>query len=204
MRVRLQLMLIRLRDFSLAPVDGGVGIGVSGLGQCRVAAFSVCGLLRLANFFSTISHCAWRHVISLSKATKKRSKENAFRTRARKLTQRAVSKFLAPQKHGARKSHGCVNPSFSEHGYPHASPPVTEPAQGASRAIRVKPSTKFVRSVKSSTRLPPRAIMSQWSATRFSSIAKPGASSSCVRVLRYAPGCSPVTRLNACANADSD
>src|SRR5471030_1409045 len=82
---------------------------------------------------------------SKHKATKKRSKENAFRTRAHKLTQCAVSEFLAPQKHGARQSHGCVNPSFSEHGYPHASPPVTEPAQGAPRAIREKPTFTFVR-----------------------------------------------------------
>src|SRR5476651_2215869 len=122
----------------------GVGAGLLGSrvscrSQCRVAAFKVCGLLRLANFFITFSHCAWRRVISLSKATKKRSKENAFKTRAHKLTQRAVSKFLAPQKHGARQSHGCVKPSFSEHGYPHASPPVTEPAQGAPRAIRGQP-----------------------------------------------------------------
>src|SRR5476649_1103424 len=73
---------------------------------------------------------------SKHKATKKRSKENAFRTRAHKLTQRAVSAFLAPQKHGARQNHRCVNPSFSEHGYPHASPPVTEPAKGSPRAIR--------------------------------------------------------------------
>ena len=119
-------------------VDAGVpGSCVSGLSHCRVAAFGVCGLLRLPNFFSTISHCAWRRVISLSKATKKRSKESAFKTRARKLTQRAASTFLAPQKHGARQNHGCVKPSFSEQGYPHASPPVTEPAQGAPRAIRV-------------------------------------------------------------------
>src|SRR5471032_2816653 len=89
------------------------GSGVSGRGHCRVGAFGLSGLLELAIFFITISHCAWRHVISLSKATKKRSKENAFRTRAHKLTQRAVSTFLAPQKHGARQSHGCVNPSFS-------------------------------------------------------------------------------------------
>src|SRR5471030_1707860 len=89
------------------------GSYVSGLSHCRVAAFTVSGLLRLPNFFITFSHCAWRRVISLSKATKKRSKENAFRTRARKLTQRAVSTFLAPQKHGARQNDGCVNPSFS-------------------------------------------------------------------------------------------
>src|ERR1700710_1069364 len=78
---------------SLAPVDGfgfwvsarvvGVyarlpGSCVGGLSQCRVGAFGVCGLLRLANLFITISHCAWRHVISFSKAKKKRSKENAF------------------------------------------------------------------------------------------------------------------------------
>src|SRR6201747_400038 len=65
----------------LAPADGFRrfgGFGVSSLSQCRVAAFGVCGLLELANFFITVSHCAWRHVISLSKATKKRSKENAF------------------------------------------------------------------------------------------------------------------------------
>ena len=95
--------------FALAPVDGvgrggavlGLEVGsglvggfyagvpgscVSGLSHCRVAAFKVGGLLRFAYFFITISHCAWRHVISLSKATKKRSKENAFRTRAHKLT----------------------------------------------------------------------------------------------------------------------
>src|SRR5471032_635864 len=46
----------------------GVGAGlpgswVSGRSQCRVAAFSVSGLLELAFFFITISHCAWRHVI---------------------------------------------------------------------------------------------------------------------------------------------
>src|SRR5471032_554991 len=95
-------------------VNAGVlGSGVSGRGQCRVAAFSVSGLLELAILFITISHCAWRHVISLSKATKKRSKESAFKTRAHKLTQRAVSVFLAPQKHGARQNHRCLKPSFS-------------------------------------------------------------------------------------------
>src|SRR5471032_3146722 len=60
-------------------VDAGVlGSGVSGRSHCRVAAFGVSGLLELAFLFITISHCAWRHVISLSKATKKRSKESAF------------------------------------------------------------------------------------------------------------------------------
>ena len=51
---------------------------VSGRVQCRVAAFQVFAGSILDVFFITISHCAWRRVISLSKATKKRSKENAF------------------------------------------------------------------------------------------------------------------------------
>src|SRR5476651_2278250 len=60
-------------------VDAGVlGSRVSGRSHCRVAAFSVSGLHESDFLFITISHCAWRHVISLSKATKKRSKENAF------------------------------------------------------------------------------------------------------------------------------
>ena len=44
---------------------GLLGSCVSGLSQCRVAAFGVSGLRELADFFITISHCAWRHVISL-------------------------------------------------------------------------------------------------------------------------------------------
>jgi hypothetical protein len=56
----------------------GVGFEVSGRGQCRVAAFKVFARLVLAIFFITISHCAWRRVISFSKAKKKRSKENAL------------------------------------------------------------------------------------------------------------------------------
>ena len=52
--------------------------GGSGRSQCRVAAFKAFAGYLFSDFFITISHCAWRHVISLSKATKKRSKENAF------------------------------------------------------------------------------------------------------------------------------
>src|SRR5476649_1908264 len=137
------------------------GSCVSGWGHCRVAAFWPSGLREFAFFFIAISHCAWRHVIFLSKATKKRSKENAFRTRAQKLTQRAVSTFLAPQKHGARKSDGCVKPSFSEHGYPHASPPVTEPAQGSPRAIREQPPTEFVRT-SNHVANPPQNAAARW------------------------------------------
>jgi predicted metal-binding protein len=47
----------------------GVGAGlpgskVSGRSQYRVAAFKVFARLALAVFFITISHCAWRRVIS--------------------------------------------------------------------------------------------------------------------------------------------
>ena len=77
-------------------------VGVGGRGQCRVAAFQVFAGYVLDVFFITISHCAWRRVISLSKATKKRSKESAFKTRAYKLTQRAVLVLVVPEKYGAR------------------------------------------------------------------------------------------------------
>ena len=40
------------------------GSEVGGRGRCWVAAFGVSGLLELADFFITVSHCAWRHVIS--------------------------------------------------------------------------------------------------------------------------------------------
>ena len=66
------------------------GFCVSGRVHCRVAAFQVFAHLVLADFFITISHCAWRRVISLSKATKKRSKENAFTSLKIKCPQRAV------------------------------------------------------------------------------------------------------------------
>jgi len=55
-----------------------LGSRVSGLSQCRGAAFSVSGLRESDFLFITVSHCAWRHVISWSLATKKRSKETAF------------------------------------------------------------------------------------------------------------------------------
>src|SRR5471032_3167802 len=55
-----------------------LGSRASGRSQCRVAAFKVSGLRESDIVFITISHCAWRHVISWSLATKKRSKENAF------------------------------------------------------------------------------------------------------------------------------
>jgi hypothetical protein len=59
-------------------VPGRQVLALAVLGQCRVAAFSLSGLLELAILFIAISHCAWRRVISFSKAKKKRSKENAF------------------------------------------------------------------------------------------------------------------------------
>jgi len=60
-------------------VDAGLlGFGVSGRSQCRVAAFGVSGLRKLDVFFITISHCAWRHVISVQsdKETKQRKRFN--------------------------------------------------------------------------------------------------------------------------------
>ena len=96
---------------------GLLGSGVSGRGHCRVAVLQGSGLLRFANLFITISHCAWRRVISLSKATKKRSKENAFTALPEVSTACSFDSWV-PQKHGARQSLGCVKPSFSEHGYP--------------------------------------------------------------------------------------
>ena len=59
-------------------IAGLLGSRVSDLSHCRVAAFSVSGLHESDFLFITVSHCAWRHVISWSLATKKRSKENAF------------------------------------------------------------------------------------------------------------------------------
>ncbi|QIE25949.1 hypothetical protein SBC1_47780 (plasmid) [Caballeronia sp. SBC1] len=76
---------------------GLLGSRVGGRGLCRGAAFGLSGLLRLANFFITISHCAWQRVISLSKATKKRSKESAFKPRYPKCPQRAVSIHRCPK-----------------------------------------------------------------------------------------------------------
>ena len=57
---------------------GLLGFGASGMVHRRVGAFQVFARFMLNVFFITISHCAWQRVISLSKATKKRSKENAF------------------------------------------------------------------------------------------------------------------------------
>ena len=54
------------------------GFCVSGWSLCRVGAFRVSGLHESDFLFITVSHCAWRHVISWSLATKKRSKESAF------------------------------------------------------------------------------------------------------------------------------
>src|SRR5476649_2297727 len=59
-------------------IAGLLGSRVSDLSHCRVAAFSVSGLHESDFLFITVSHCAWRRVISWSLATKKRSKESAF------------------------------------------------------------------------------------------------------------------------------
>src|ERR1700712_864623 len=89
------------KSFGFAGMVGGragaLGSWVSGWGHCRVAAFRLSGLHESDFLFITISHCAWRHVISLSKATKKRSKENAFKTRYPKCPQRAVFIHRCPK-----------------------------------------------------------------------------------------------------------
>ena len=60
-------------------VDAGLhGFCVSGWVHCRVAAFQVFAHLVLADFFITISHCAWRRVISWSLATKKTKQRKRF------------------------------------------------------------------------------------------------------------------------------
>ena len=125
-------------------MPGCTGSGVSGLGQCRVAAFQVFARLVLADFFITISHCAWRRVISLSKATKKRSKESAFNSSTLSVHSVQFSFIGAPKARCSPEPRMC-EPLFLRTRIPHASPPVTEPAQGAPRAIRGEPSTKFVR-----------------------------------------------------------
>jgi hypothetical protein len=82
--VRFPLDWLWLVVLGLCQVVGGRGLcrvgafGVSGRSQCRVGGFGRGGLRESDFLFITVSHCAWRHVISLSKATKKRSKENAF------------------------------------------------------------------------------------------------------------------------------
>ncbi|WP_213765143.1 hypothetical protein [Caballeronia sp. dw_19] len=89
--IMMMIAIVEPIRFSLAPVDGvgvlgwsGVCVGgavVSALAvgvYCWVGAFGRGGLRESDFLFITVSRCAWRHVISLSKATKKRSKENAF------------------------------------------------------------------------------------------------------------------------------
>src|SRR5476649_1339541 len=94
--------IVRTRPSGFWGLVGVVGVGclsfgVNGRGQCRVVAAWLCGLHESDFFFITISHCAWQHVISLSKATKKRSKENAFKPRYPKCPQRAVSIHGCPK-----------------------------------------------------------------------------------------------------------
>jgi hypothetical protein len=116
----------------------------------RVAAFGLSGLRESDILFITVSHCAWQRVISLSLATKQR---NRFQNAGTLVSTACSFDSWVPQKHGARQSHGCVKPSFSEHGYPHASPPVTEPAQGSPCAIRENhPPNLYARRTASPTR----------------------------------------------------
>jgi hypothetical protein len=65
------------------------------LGSCRVAAFGLDGLRDLAILFITISHCAWRHVISVQsdKETKQRKR---FPTTDELVSLACRPQFLAP------------------------------------------------------------------------------------------------------------
>jgi hypothetical protein len=72
-------LVVGLCEILAVEVNAGLlGSRVSGRGQGRGGAFDLSGLPKLDVFFITVSHCAWRHIISWSLATKKRSKESAF------------------------------------------------------------------------------------------------------------------------------
>jgi hypothetical protein len=105
---------------------------------------------------------AARHFLFLSdKETKQRKR---FHHSKNQVSTACSFNSLVPEEHGARQNHQCVKPSFSVHRYPHASPQVTEPAQGSPRAIREKPPTKFVRIPNHFTN-PPRNEVAECGAT---------------------------------------
>ena len=146
----------------------GLGSGVSGRGWCRVGAFGVSGLRELANFFITVSHCAWRHVISLSKATKKRSKENAF-NHATLSVHSVQFPFM-----GAPKARCSPEPRMCEtlllaNPYTHTLRPVR------SRASTLAKKTRTASRVFAATALRRLAAGSEW-LSRLHSLGRPQAS----------------------------
>ena len=97
---------------------------------------------------------AARHFLVLSdKETKQRKRFHHFKNQ---VSTACSFHSWVPEEHGARQNHRYVKPSFSVHRYPHASPLVTEPAQGTPRAIREEPSSGFVRTSNHYAR--PRAV----------------------------------------------
>jgi hypothetical protein len=66
----------------------------------------------LAKFFITISHCAWRHFISLSNGDKETKQRKRLSTICIKCPQRAGHCFWFPRS-TVLANHGHLNPSFS-------------------------------------------------------------------------------------------
>src|SRR5471032_2549604 len=70
---------------------------VGGQGCCWVAAAYVSARSMLAVFFITISHCAWRHFISLSNGDKETKQRKRLSTICFKCPQRADHCFWFPR-----------------------------------------------------------------------------------------------------------
>src|SRR5476651_2652562 len=70
---------------------------VGGRGCCRVTAAYVGAGCILAKFFITISHCAWRHFISLSNGDKETKQRKRLPTICIKCPQRADHCFWFPR-----------------------------------------------------------------------------------------------------------
>ncbi len=84
-----QVIFVRTRDCWRATSGGR--------GWCRVAAASVSAGCILAIFFITISHCAWRHFISLSNGDKETKQRKRLSTICFKCPQRANHCFWFPR-----------------------------------------------------------------------------------------------------------
>ncbi len=89
-------LLARLFSFALGR-GFGRGTGAVVEGQCRVAAADLSAGSILAEFFITISHCAWRHFISLSNGDKETKQRKRLPTICIKCPQRADHCFWFPR-----------------------------------------------------------------------------------------------------------
>src|ERR1700693_4144123 len=68
-----------------------------GRGRCRGAAADVSVGYMLAMFLITISHCAWRHFISLSNGDKETKQRKRLPTIGKLVSLACRPKFLAPR-----------------------------------------------------------------------------------------------------------